>query len=129
MKLAVSVLAAVCALGQEPRAPRTIQDGIYTTEQAERGRQAYKRSCAECHALDWYRGETMKAWDGAPLFNLYEVIATTMPQSNPGSLKRSDYVALLAYILSLNELPAGKQDLPGEPDALKEILIQWRNKP
>ena len=28
-----------------------------------------------------------KSWEGATLLGLYESIATTMPQSNPGSLK------------------------------------------
>ncbi len=130
MKLAAFVVAvaATTALGQEA-APRTSQDGVYTVEQAERGMQAYKQSCAECHALDWYRGDVMRSWDGAPLFNLYDVIFTKMPQNNPGSLKRREYVDLLAYILSLNEMPVGSDELPTEPSALKEILIKWRNKP
>jgi len=129
MKLAVCllVLAAAPALGEEP-APRTSQDGVYSAAQADRGKDAYKQACAQCHPLDWYRGDVMKSWDGAPLYSLYDVIFTKMPQNNPGSLKRKEYVDLLAYILSLNEMPTGNEDLPAEPSALKEILIKWRNK-
>ena len=105
------------------------QAGLFTAEQAERGQEGYKRTCAECHPLDWYQGATMKPWDGAPLVNLYDVIATTMPQNNPGSLKRREYLDLLAYLLSLNDMPAGREELPAAPAALKKIVIKWRNKP
>jgi mono/diheme cytochrome c family protein len=130
MKLAVLVLAlaALSALVQE-ETPRTTQDGVYTAEQAERGKESYKQACAGCHPLDWYRGAAIKPWNGAPLANLYDVIATTMPQSNPGSLKRREYVDLLAYILSLNDMPAGAEELPTPPDGMKKILIKWRDKP
>ena len=130
MKLAALVLAlgAMAVVGEE-EASRTTQDGVYTAKQAERGKESYKQACAGCHALDWYRGDAMKPWDGAPLANLYDVIATTMPQSNPGSLKRREYLDLLAYILSLNDMPAGSEELPVPPEALKKLLVKWRKKP
>lgn len=124
----VLVLATAPAVAQED-ALRTTQDGVYTAEQAERGKEGYTQACAGCHALDWYRGATLKSWDGAPLVNLYDAIATTMPKDNPGRLKRREYLDLLAYILSLNDMPVGAQELAAGPDALKKILIKWRDKP
>ena len=131
MKLVVLVIALAMtpALGPEEDASRTTQDGVYTGDQAERGKESYQQACAGCHPLDYYQGPAMKAWDGAPLFNLYDVMATTMPQSNPGSLKRREYLDLVAYILSLNEMPAGGEELPATPEALKKIVIKWRTKP
>ena len=131
MKLVVFVIALAMtpALGPGEDASRTTADGVYTTEQSERGQESYKATCAACHALDYYQGPAMKPWDGAPLFDLYDVMATTMPQNNPGSLKRREYLDLLAYILSLNDMPAGKEELPVAPDALKKIVIKWRTKP
>jgi mono/diheme cytochrome c family protein len=131
MKLAVFVIALAMtpALGPEEETPRTTEDGIYTAEQAERGKESYALACAGCHPLDWYRGNAIKPWNGAPLFNLYDIVATTMPQNNPGSLKRREYLDLLAYILSLNDMPAGREELPAAPEALKKIVIKWRNKP
>jgi mono/diheme cytochrome c family protein len=120
--------SATLALAQEG-APRTTQDGVYTAKQAERGKQGYQQACAGCHPLEWYRGDVMKPWNGAPLGDLYDVIATTMPQNNPGSLKRREYLDLLAYILSLNDMPAGAEELPLPADALKRILVTWRSKP
>ena len=129
MKLALFVLGlgAVAALAQE-EASRTTWDGVYTAEQAARGKESYKQACAACHPLDWYRGDVMKPWDGAPLINLYDVIATKMPPSNPGSLKRREYVDLLAYILSLNGMPAGDAEMPSKAADLKAIRIKWRTK-
>jgi mono/diheme cytochrome c family protein len=131
MKLAVFVIALAMtqALGPEEDASRTTADGVYTGEQAERGKDSYKAACAGCHALDYYQGPAMKPWHGAPLFDLYDVVATTMPQNNPGSLKRREYLDLLAYILSLNDMPAGGEELPAAPEALKKIVIKWRTKP
>ena len=130
MKLAAFVIAlAMSAAFAQEESSRTTADGVYTAEQSERGKESYKAACAGCHALDWYQGATMKAWDGAPLFNLYDVVATTMPQNNPGSLKRREYLDLLAYILSLNDMPAGGEELPATPEGLKKIVIKWRTKP
>jgi len=109
--------------------PRTTRDGVYTAEQAERGKEVYQRACAACHALDWYRSEAVRSWDGAPVLNLYDLIFTRMPQANPGSLKPREYVDILAYIFALNDQPAGKDELPAKPEALKEIRIQWRSEP
>jgi mono/diheme cytochrome c family protein len=121
------LLAAAAPAAEAP--PRTTQDGVYTAQQAARGGETYARTCAACHPLDWYMGDTMKSWEGATLMGLYDSIATTMPQTNPGSLKRSEYVALLAYILSLNDQPVGTEEIPDAEEALSRIVIQWRNKP
>ncbi len=136
MRLPALVLAVAAALGgpvriaaaEEP-ATRTTRDGVYTAEQAERGKERYKRDCSACHPVDWYRGDVMKPWDGAPLANLYDLIVNTMPQNNPGSLKPREYVSLLAFILSLNDMPTGAEELGLPPDGLAKIVIKWREKP
>lgn len=116
------------AAGPRAAAPRTTRDRIYTAEQAARGKQAYTRACAQCHALDVYGGNTMKAWEGGSLHDFYELIATTMPKGNPGSLKRREYADVVAYILSLNSMPIGDQELPSRAADLKAIRIKWRTK-
>ena len=127
--LPVLALTLAPALAQD-ESPRTTRDGVYTAEQAGRGQETYTQVCAACHPLDWYKGETVKkSWEGATLQGLYESISTTMPQSNPGSLKPREYVALLAYILSLNDMPTGSEELPNSPEALGKIVIKWSKKP
>jgi hypothetical protein len=51
-----------------------------------------------------------------------------MPQSKPGSLTREANAEILAYVLSANQFPAGKADMPQSSEVLKEIRID-ANKP
>jgi mono/diheme cytochrome c family protein len=126
--VALILIQAAPGLTKEPAA-RTTRDRIFTAQQAERGKEIYKKSCAPCHALDFYSGHTMKSWEGGSLSDLYAAISTLMPQGNPGSLKRREYLDILAYILSLNDMPAGDEDLPTGAADLKPIRIKWRTKP
>jgi mono/diheme cytochrome c family protein len=125
---ALLLAAQAEAAGARAAAPRTTRDRIYTAEQAESGRQVYTRACAQCHALAFYKDDIMKPWDGGSLSDLYDAISTRMPPGNPGSLKRREYVDVLAYILSLNSMPAGDQELPSRAADLKAIRIKWRTK-
>jgi len=62
-------------------------------------------------------------WETYSANNFVEQIRTTMPEDNPGSLMREQYIDIVAYILKTNEVPfAG--DLPGDADALKKITIK-----
>jgi mono/diheme cytochrome c family protein len=123
--VAIGVAPAFAA--EEPPS-RSTRDRVYNVEQAERGKEVYKKVCSQCHALDFYKGDVMKPWDGATLSDLYDVVATKMPQNNPASLKRREYVDVLAYILSLNAMPAGEQEMPSKAADLKAIRIKWRSK-
>jgi mono/diheme cytochrome c family protein len=128
--LAAAALVAVAAPAVAPATvSRTSRDRVYTAEQATRGKQVYQRACAECHALDFYRGDTMKSWEGGSLSDLYDALSVLMPKGNPGSLKRREYVDILAYILSINGMPAGEKDLPSAAADLKVIRIKWGTRP
>ena len=121
--LAMAVPTDLSAQAQSEQ--RSTLDGVFTAEQAERGRQTYARTCVQCHVLAWYTGEVLRAWEGRSLFDLFSVISTTMPENNPGSLKRRDYVDVIAYILSLNGMPAGDQDISTGSSRLRQILFRW----
>jgi mono/diheme cytochrome c family protein len=104
-------------------------DGVYTSAQAAEGREIYVRACSQCHVLDYYAGEIMQAWEGVPVFDLYDQIRTNMPENNPGSLRSREYVAMMAYILELNGMPTGEEPLSGRSSVLKNIVFQWRDEP
>jgi len=105
--------------------PRTINDAIYTDEQAEAGEKLYAEHCLTCHDKKYFR-PVLKAWEGQPLALLYTVMSTSMPESNPGALPRKDYVDILAYILSLNRYPAGESELDYKDGVLDGIVISAR---
>lgn len=75
------------------------------------GQGLYERHCAECHgsslagtdigpplAGDFFRSQ----WQSAPVVELREKIALTMPTTGPGSLTPSEYDAILHFMLREN---------------------------
>jgi mono/diheme cytochrome c family protein len=120
--LAVLLLLAAAAAAE----PRTINDAVYTDDQAEAGENLYAEHCLTCHDKKYFR-PVLKAWEGQPLGLLYTVMSTSMPESNPGALPRKDYVDILAYILSQNRYPAGDAELDYMDAALDEIIISARD--
>lgn len=84
----------------------------YTEEQAVAGQAVYAKVCSECHESKDVNGADFRAkWSGQTVFALYELIRTTMPDGNPGSLSAAEYASTVAYILKLNKLPAGSEAL------------------
>lgn len=114
-------LAAAAVLAE----PRTINDGVFTEEQAERGEELYKTHCLACHDNRYFR-PVLRRWEGQPLGVLYMVMITSMPESNPGALPLDEYADILAYILSLSRYDEGESVLPSTPEALNEITIAKR---
>jgi mono/diheme cytochrome c family protein len=114
-----------------PQDHASTRDGVYTTNQADRGHASYKKSCASCHgeslmgqgaAVPPLTGpDFTDQWAGQTLDDLFERIQTTMPADHPGKVPRADNADILAYILQVNNLPAGKADLSSGAEALKRI--------
>jgi alcohol dehydrogenase (cytochrome c) len=111
---------------------RTVWDGIYTAQQAERGRIDYMQSCAPCHAED-LRGKgdapSLVAesfaflWADRSVGELLEQTRTRMPTDRPNSLPTQSYRDIVAFLLRANEFPPGTQDLDPDTDTLDRILI------
>lgn len=109
-----------------------IWSGIYTADQATFGESVYRDECAECHRED-LTGQDMSPslvgigftfkWEGRNLEELYASIRYGMPQTAPGSLSNSQYVALTAYLLAKNGFPAGESELSSDEDELAKISI------
>lgn len=123
LALLALLTAAVAALAAE----RTIADGVYTETQAEAGEALYAKHCLTCHDKRYFR-PVLKRWNGQPLSMLYLVMSTSMPESNPASLREQEYVDILAYILSLSRYPAGDTPLSHEDGALEAIEVAPRKR-
>jgi mono/diheme cytochrome c family protein len=136
MKLGIAAALLVgTVIAQD--AVRSVWDGVYTTEQASRGRPLYNEHCASCHADTLMGGEMspplaggefLSNWNGLALSDLFERIRTTMPQNKPGKLSREVNADITAYILSANKFPAGKTELPHSAEFLKDIRIDSEKK-
>jgi mono/diheme cytochrome c family protein len=108
------------------QAPKTsVKAGVYTAAQAERGQSVYRSKCASCHAPNRFTDDFFyQSFAGKPLWEMFDVISDSMPEDNPGSLKKEEYADVIAYLLQLNKFPAGEAELPTDKDALSAILME-----
>jgi mono/diheme cytochrome c family protein len=105
----------------------SVLDGVYTAEQARRGRQVFERECVLCHGPREFSDRGFQlVWGDRPVGSLYTQIRTSMPLDNPGSLTPAEYASVVAYILQLNGYPAGENALSAEPDSLSRIRMVRR---
>jgi cytochrome c len=139
--VALHTAAAAPHFGQAPAA--SVWDGVYSKEQAERGEQAYKKSCGYCHKDDLTGGflddgvgraaalagpqafgsSFSNRWKDQSVGDFVFVIASTMPKDAPTSLSLATYVDIATYIFEKNEVPAGKSDLSPDVAGLREIAM------
>jgi hypothetical protein len=66
----------------------------------------------------------LESWSGKPLHTLYDVMRTTMPEDNPGSLSQQQYADLVAYLLELNGFPAGTSELAGTDESMNDVRVE-----
>jgi mono/diheme cytochrome c family protein len=112
---------------------RSVWDGVYTRQQAGRGQTTYREECLKCHgetlggaeAGPALAGEEFRQkWNGKTAGDLFGLMRKTMPSDDPGNLSSREYSDLVAYILSVNEFPAGQKELDRDVAALNEIRIE-----
>jgi len=114
-------------------ASRSVWDGVYTEEQAERGHSVYHAQCEVCHGESLTGGDEVPPlagpqflanWNGLTLGDLFERIRKSMPLNDPGKLTAQQNADVMSYLLDFNKFPAGKTELPHEAPALKLIRIE-----
>jgi mono/diheme cytochrome c family protein len=106
---------------------RTTRSGVFTTQQASRGSEIYALNCVSCHTAATHAGPAFAAkWDGRPLAELYRFMTQEMPKQDPGILSPKEYTLVLAYMLRMNGMPAGPDELPEDPALLERIRIDLR---
>jgi mono/diheme cytochrome c family protein len=102
----------------------------YSDSQAVRGQQWFESVCQHCHEVRDISSPDFKVrWAGRTAFDLFEIISTTMPQADPGTLSRRTYVDIVAYLMQLNGVPAGRSALLAEPQALSSTRLTFPSHP
>src|SRR6185436_10026913 len=81
---------------------KSVWEGVYSDEQANRGKALYAQECASCHGSELTGGEFLAGWDGLTIGDLFERIRISMPQNAPGSLSGQQNADILAYVLSVS---------------------------
>lgn len=109
----------------QSEAHKTVWDGIYTDDQANRGRSAYLDNCSPCHGadLEGLNGvrlsgpEFMERWREFDVGALFDFISKSMPRqrqgspNKPGSLSIDTYTDIITHILRTNHFPSGSREL------------------
>ena len=126
------VSAAVIAFGQQNTTPKKIWDGVFTAEQARRGKGEFDQTRSRCHNLQLIgseRGPAIKGdvflshWEKGSLSDLFIKIRDTMPEGGPGTLNEDIKVDILSYILQQNGFPAGAGELKKDVSSLEDIRM------
>lgn len=129
MRVLVVMLAAVAALAQ---GGRTVWDGVFTADQAGRGKEVYGKQCSSCHGPDLTGGESapplagpefLSNWTGQSVGDLFDRTRQSMPANDPGKLTRAQAADVISYLLQANGFPAGKAEMDTQSEALKQIQI------
>ena len=124
---ALAVLCvAVVAAQDDAKSRKTVRDPVFTSAQAERGKQVYEANCVTCHLedLDGSANPTAGA-RGAPLVGtrfvqdfgeskasaLFNKMKRDMPSGRPGALTDQEYLDVTTYVLQKNKFPAGAAEL------------------
>lgn len=112
---------------------RSVWDGVYSADQADRGAAAYAGRCAACHGVTLggtgeapglSGGEFVSHYDQLSMGDLFDRVRSTMPQNAPQSLGRDEYADIVAYLLKANGFPAGADPLDKRSEVLATIGIQ-----
>jgi mono/diheme cytochrome c family protein len=130
--LAGSLIVAAQAPAPKP-APaitKTARDGVYSDDQARRGRTLYKDKCASCHGPALGGGNApplagpafLAIW-GGPVADVVDKVLHTMPQDDPGKLTRPQATDVVAYMLQAGKFPAGRADLSADEAGQKTIGV------
>jgi mono/diheme cytochrome c family protein len=107
--------------------PSTL-NGVYTAAQAKRGSYVYMGSCRYCHNAATHAGAVFAEWwKGKQLSELYVYVLERMPKNEPGSLAPEDVADVVAYLLQLNAMPVGKNELYPDADSLKKFRIDLKS--
>lgn len=121
----LSAAALGCAAVLSAQAQKSVTAGVYTEAQAERGQTLFRATCASCHAPNRFTDDLFyTSFAGKPLWEMFDVISDSMPEDNPGSLKKEEYADVIAYLLKLNNFRSGASELPIDKDALSAILME-----
>jgi len=114
-----------------------IWHGVYTTEQAERGRTQYVARCAHCHGEDLSGGDGpaligsnfSRNWGSRTVERLFKKVKDRMPPGEEFVATDAEKLDIITTLLAANGFPAGKAELTLDQATLAGLLIVGKNGP
>jgi cytochrome c len=138
-----AVMACATAVaGAQTVKPVSVWSGVYTAAQNKRGEELHADVCAMCHGprlngagqsemppSPAIAGATfLRKWSGQSLAALFVIVRHTMPPDSPGTLTDQQTIDAIAHMLAVSGMPAGNRELPLDPKALANIVIEAQPK-
>src|SRR3990172_61950 len=105
---------------------------VYTSAQSREGENIYNRMCVNCHGpslTDGTFGPPLtgtgfeQRWAGRTLTEFLNYLRTTMPPGLTGQINAGGYIALIAFLLEKNGLPATTLSLVAQSDVLSNMIM------
>ncbi len=123
--IAGSITSASKIFAQTELDPSSLNAGVFSVEQVERGREAFLAECMECHEIEEFTGSGafLEQQQGETLWSVFEFIWAEMPEDKPAWLEPEEYADILSYVLSVYGFPAGRQSLPIDQESLEDVII------
>ena len=88
----------------------SLSSGIYSESQTERGAELYGTYCAHCHLPSFFTNIDI-TWNGMSILDLYYKVSGSMPADKPRALTQSQYLKIVAWILTVNGFPSGNNPM------------------
>ncbi|HEX8029489.1 MAG TPA: cytochrome c [Vicinamibacterales bacterium] len=131
--LALVWLAGLSNAALRAEQGKTVWDGVFSKEQADRGAAVYKTACSECHGNDLagdgfapalMGSDFMGNWTDLTVGDLFERIRISMPPSGPNGVTPAQKADIVAHLMNQNKFPAGATELEPKTEVLKGIKIE-----
>jgi len=129
--IASAPVVATSEAGSSTEVPALLTP-YYSKAQLAHGVRLYGELCANCHGRslnDGQFGPPLKGasfestWAGRSLGALGSFLQQRMPPGAEGRMTLEEYTDLLAYLLSVNGVEAGSNDLPADSNAWNAMVI------
>ena len=121
--LGVALLGVPCAM-TPVLAQTELATGPFTESQIDSGRKVYATRCASCHlanlagqgdAFALAGSQFLAGWGNRTTRDLYNLIQSSMPKNEPGSLDDQSTANLTAFILHENGAKPGPMSFLAAP--------------
>ena len=131
--ITASIEVQGAAAPQSAQPAGSVWSGVFSAQQASRGKSSYDGVCARCHGTQLTGGADggpaltggtfLSRWSNDTLASLFVKIRDTMPRNTPGTISEDVKVEILAYLLQQNGFPAGTSELKADLPALDELRV------
>jgi cytochrome c len=132
--------AAAPALSQGK--PVSVWSGVYNAAQSKRGEEIHADVCVMCHGRQLNgagapemppspaiaRNALLGKWKGQSVAALFVIVRHTMPPDAPNTLTDQQAIDAIAHMLAVSGIPPGNRELPADPKALANIMIEAQPK-